>query len=191
MNGRCAWRRIVAMSSMPPNAQAHFAKQKMTRAAESVSAIADALAKESAESEQAYERFYNNLALFSGGTVALSVTYLGYLKSLGPIAHKCWLAASWVALISCVACSLFWVLFHAHYGHYARNRELTEAQRKQYQIEADEIQHIGPIENLRTAASLSPSARHAARQHQFWSKNRNITDAARKCIRACGNGADD
>ena len=58
-------------------------------------AITDARDKESGENRLAYERFYNNLALFSGGTLALSVTFLGYLKTLHePIIHQKWLEAS-------------------------------------------------------------------------------------------------
>jgi hypothetical protein len=38
---------------------------------------------------QSYEKFYNQLALLSGGSIALSVTYLGYLKTVTnhPLIH--------------------------------------------------------------------------------------------------------
>src|ERR1041385_6127753 len=61
------------------------------------------------ENRQSYEKFYNGLALFSGGTVALSVTFLGYLKSLPghAILHPRVLAASWIVLFVCLITALF------------------------------------------------------------------------------------
>jgi hypothetical protein len=62
--------------------------------------------QESGENRRAYERFYNNLALFSGGTIALSVTYLGYLKSLTkPPTLPSWLVGSWGCLLFCLSLS--------------------------------------------------------------------------------------
>ena len=65
----------------PTNPDQHFAQQRATRAAEYVAAASEAQQKTSEESKSTNERFYNSLALFSSGTVALSVTYLGYLKT--------------------------------------------------------------------------------------------------------------
>jgi hypothetical protein len=59
------------------NAAEYFALQKTTHAAETVTAIEEALAKQTSENQRAYERFYNSLALFSGGTVALKRDLLG------------------------------------------------------------------------------------------------------------------
>jgi hypothetical protein len=100
------------------SASEHFAFQHINNAQELVSAIAKARAEEGATSRQTNERFYNNLALFSGGTIALSVTYLGYLKTVPKIIqHPRWLVASWTASILCVACSLFWTFIYGHYSH--------------------------------------------------------------------------
>lgn len=141
------------MQPLPPAAKQHFAKQHIEDAAKAVAAVVDVGMKDSEEDRRAYERFYNNLALFSGGTIALSVTYLGYLKVHPPIAHLKWLVASWVGLIVCLASSLFWTLFHTHYGHYFRDREYWEAMKKKYETDVNEIQHLDVV-NLKTAAEL-------------------------------------
>ena len=146
----------AAMTLTPRNAAEYFALQKTTQAAEKVTAIAEALAKQTSEHQRSYEHFYNSLALFSGGTVALSVTYLGYLKTLAkPVVHPKWLVASWIALILCAACSLFWTFFYTHYGHFARTREYMEAQKDKFEAEADEIHNFKNIANLQTSAELA------------------------------------
>jgi hypothetical protein len=76
------------MQHMPPRAEKHFAMKHMEDAGKSVAAVVDARLKESEENRRAYERFYNNLALFSGGTVALSVTYL--LTVLDTLHYALW-----------------------------------------------------------------------------------------------------
>ena len=136
------------MPFTPRTAEEHFANQRMTQAAEKVAAIQELQKTESAEAQRAYERFYNSLALFSGGTIALSVTYLGYLKTLPKsVVHPRWLIASWVSLLTCVACSLFWIFLHTHYGYWARLREDMEAQKDKYQTETEEIHKLN-IANL-------------------------------------------
>src|ERR1700678_1338467 len=108
---------------LPPQAKAHFEEQHIDNAARSMSEVSKKLGEEAEENQRAFERFYNNLALFSGGTVALSVTYLGYLKTLSkPIVNERLLLGSWGALFICLACSLFWSFFMTHYWHYSRDR---------------------------------------------------------------------
>lgn len=141
------------MQQMPPATKRHFAEQHLSGAAKAVAATIDAGMKDSEENRRAYERFYNNLALFSGGTIALSVTYLGYLKIHAPIVHPKWLITSWVSLIVCLASSLFWTFFHTHYGYYFRDREYWEAVKKKYETEANEIQHLN-IVKIRTHVEL-------------------------------------
>jgi hypothetical protein len=137
---------------LPPRAREHFAQQHIDRAVRTVAAIEDVRAKEVEENQRAYERFYQNLALFSGGTVALSVTYLGYLKTLSaPVVHKGWLIGSWSSFFVCLICSLFWLLFITHYSHYYRLREYCEAVAKQHETEIAELGHINAV-NLQTAA---------------------------------------
>jgi hypothetical protein len=138
----------------PQTAKEHFALKRTSDAADVVTAISEARTREAETNRQANERFYNNLALFSGGTVALSVTYLGYLKTLSkPVQHQRWLMESWIALMVCVACSLFWSFFYGHYIHYVRGREYAEAAKKKYETDAKEIVNFN-IVNLRTQAEL-------------------------------------
>lgn len=161
-----------------PIAKEHFAMQHMEQAARTVAAVEEARAKEVEENQRAYERFYNNLALFSGGTVALSVTYLGYLKTLTvPVVHKGWLVDSWSAFFTCLLCSVFWLLFHTHYSHYFRDRDYCEAVKKQYETEIAEVGYLN-IVNLRTtaerAAYIGPrqKAVEKSAQNAKWNKRR-------------------
>jgi len=83
----------------------HFALKRSADAAALVVAVAEERAKGAERNRSANERFYNNLALFSGGTVALSITYLGYLKTLSkPVQHQRWLIASWIAGLPEMGC---------------------------------------------------------------------------------------
>lgn len=140
----------------PETATEHFALQRTTDAAKVVEAISEARAKGAETNRRANERFYNSLALFSGGTVALSVTYLGYLKTLSkPIQHPRWLMASWGSLMLCVACALFWTFVYGYYSHYARAREYAEAVKDKHEIEAKEITNLNRnVANLQTQAQL-------------------------------------
>ena len=86
-----------------------IAQKRIDEAAEQIKAVGELLREQENESRRAYESFYNNLALFSGGTVALSVTYLGYLKSLSSQpSGKYLLIGSWSFLFICLLTSLFW-----------------------------------------------------------------------------------
>jgi hypothetical protein len=119
-----------------------------------VSAVADKQLEDSEENRRTYERFHNSLALFSGGTIALSVTYLGYLKSTSrPVLHQHWLAGTWIALIICLACSVFFEFFLAHYGHFFRNREYCEAVKERYETDIAEIGHLN-VANLETESEI-------------------------------------
>jgi len=140
----------------PQTATEHFALQRTTDAAKLVEAVADARAKGAEINRAANERFYNSLALFSSGTVALSVTYLGYLKTLSrPIQHPAWLMVSWFSLMTCTACSLFWTFVHGYYSHYARAREYAEAVKEKNEIEANEITNLTRnVINLQTQSQL-------------------------------------
>lgn len=107
-------------------------------AAKRTSATLDVIRKESEENIRAYERFYNNLALFSGGTIALSMTYLGYLKGLSrPVLDRYWLIASWSSLLASLMLSVFYSFFHTHYSHYAREREFRNNLAEQRTAEAE------------------------------------------------------
>jgi len=141
--------------SLPPQARAHFAEKHIDDAIRLQNEVGKKRAEDAEANQRTYERCYTNLALFSSGTVALSITYLGYLKTLPkPIVHPRLLEASWVCLFVCLSCSLFWSFFVSHYGHYARNREYSEATKKRYETEISEIEHVN-LANLRTQEELT------------------------------------
>lgn len=80
---------------LPPDARRYFAEKHLESAYKHLSAVEENIFKESLEDRRAFEKFYNTLALFSGGTIALSITYLGYIKTLGKdVVHQCLLMGS-------------------------------------------------------------------------------------------------
>jgi hypothetical protein len=152
----------------PQNPEEHFALQRTTRAAEVVKAVFEAQQKGNEESRGRDERFYNSLALFSSGTVALSITYLGYLKNLPkPIQHPHWLMACWICLLTCVLCSLFWLLAQSHYAHYFHEWQTANAQKEQYEAEAKEYPVLA-----RNAISVQTRAAMSAQEIASFVSNR-------------------
>jgi len=96
----------------------HLAQKRIEDAARLAGATEDKLQEEAAEHRRAFEGFYNNLAMYSGATLALSVTFLGYLKNLpGSISVEWLLLGCWICLLVCVIASLFCPYFHTHYLH--------------------------------------------------------------------------
>lgn len=144
-----------------------LAQKRIDNAVGDVKAISEVRQQENAENRRTYERFYNNLALFASGTVALSVTYLGYLKTLDsqPSAEYL-LVGSWTCLFGCLCTSLFWSYFNTHYVHYARDREYSEAKREQREAEADGISSVNVV-NL-TAKELGEFQDRLRETAQKW-----------------------
>ena len=137
------------------------AQRRIDDAAKSVDAVYQLLQREAAENRRAYERFYTNLALFSGGTIALSVTFLGYLMSRSdPVSDKWLIVATWVSLLVCLASSLFQSLFHAHYLHYTRLGEYQDKKREQHGIELTELPRL-PIANPSELSAFEENLRQA------------------------------
>jgi hypothetical protein len=123
-----------------------LAQQRVEESAKAAAFMEEQRAKVSRDSGRAYERFYNNLALFSGGTVALSVTFLGYLKTLSkPVVHVQILRGSWIALLSCLVFSLFYTLYMSHYKFFFLNRLYFEAMKRKYETTATEIPKINIV----------------------------------------------
>jgi hypothetical protein len=123
----------------PQNPEQHFALQHTSEAAEIVTAVSEAQRKSSEETRSTNERFYNSLALFSGGTIALSVTFMGYLKSLKPLVHPHWLITCWICLMICATCSLFWAFVYGYYSHHFHQWQTARAIKEKYKIEAEEF----------------------------------------------------
>ncbi len=123
----------------PQNAQQHFALQRTSRAAETVTAALDAQQKDSEGTRASNERFYNGLALYSGGTIALSVTFMGYLKTLSkPPAHPPWLVTAWTCLLVCAACSLFWPFVYGRYSYFFHEWQAADAHKNKHETDAEE-----------------------------------------------------
>lgn len=122
------------------------AKQRITDAQEARARVAKIRLEESAANRLSYEKFYNQLALLSGGSMALSVTYLGYLKTLTnqPL-HLKWLGTSWVMLFVCLVCATYFSFFNTGHLHYGRNREYAQRLKEQHETMADEVPNVGVI----------------------------------------------
>jgi ATP/ADP translocase len=90
---------------------AKVAEQSVRAAKDHAKAERQKLEDESITIRESGEKFYGNLALFAGGTIALSITYLGYLKSShNSVVYRKVLIASWVVLLVCAIASLSSVL---------------------------------------------------------------------------------
>src|SRR6185437_3803950 len=143
------------------------AEQDLRSAQDRSKKVKDQLAVEQAESLKVYEAFYTHLALLAGGTVALSVTYLGYLQhSEFEIAHIGLLVGSWTCLVVTIPLSLFVSYVHAHYTYYARMAEYQRAIAEQRRAEAG---LIGRVQIVDLAEEQMPAERG------------RLNEAARKC----------
>jgi hypothetical protein len=160
----------------------HLAQKHIEDAARIASATHEKLEQEAGEHIKSYERFYNTLAVVSGGTIALSVTYLGYLKNLDrPVLLDQLLVGSWICLFVALVSGIFTPFFHTHYVHYARIREFAQRKGAQREAEAEALDHL-PIVNVRTpsereelrarftkaAQSFSKDEKWAARREDFY-----------------------
>jgi len=151
---------------LSPNARQHFARKHVEAAEKHLSFVQEHLFRAGQEDRRAFEKFYNNLALFSGGTIALSITYLGYLKTLGKaVRHQGLLTASWFSLFVCLLFSLIYVLVNLYYSHHFREHELAEAEKEKFETQADEVPNMG-VSNVQTpqeVAAYQNPRREAAR----------------------------
>jgi hypothetical protein len=132
------------MSSIPQI----LAKKHVDDAAAARKAAREKLEEESLENRKAYESFYNRLALFSSGTIALSITYLGYLKGIPnkAVMYPRILIASWLVLLACLVASLFYSFFLTHYVYYSRVREYMQKLADEKQTNLDEMDNL-PLAN--------------------------------------------
>ena len=160
----------------PQNAQQHFAEQRTSRAAETVTAALDAQRKASEETRASNERFYNGLALYSGGTIALSVTFMGYLKTLSkPPEHPHWLITAWICLLVCAACSLFWTFVYGHYSYFFHEWQAADAHKDKLETDAEEFATMA-----RGARSLQTQAPVAQKDINDFQSNRREAAAIYK-----------
>jgi len=123
-----------------------IAKQRITDAQTARANVAKKRREDAEANRQSYEKFYNQLALLSGGSIALSVTYLGYLKTVTnhPRQLKL-LVASWTVMFVCLVCATFYSFFNTSYIHYARNKEYAQSVKEEHETMADEVPNVRVI----------------------------------------------
>lgn len=128
-----------------------IAQKNLDESSSAVQGIWDAIKEQQDKSSETYEKFHNNLALFSSGTIALSITFLGYLKSLPnrSVEHPRLLVASWIVLLICVLTSLFYSFFHSHYSYFRLWGEYLRALEKKYKTMAEAVDALEFV-NLET-----------------------------------------
>jgi len=122
------------------------AKQRIEDAQKFRANVAKKRREEADANRHSYEKFYNQLALLSGGSIALSVTYLGYLKTVTnhPRQLKL-LVASWAVMFLCLVCATFYSFFNTSYIHYARNKEYAQRLQEEHEAMADEVPNVRVI----------------------------------------------
>jgi hypothetical protein len=120
-----------------------IAKKRIEDAQNSKANVAKKRLEEADANRQSYEKFYNQLSLLSGGSIALSVTYLGYLKTVTTHPQQLkLLVASWVVMFLCLVSATFYSFFNTSYVHYARSREYAEAVKEVHETVADEVPNV-------------------------------------------------
>lgn len=120
-----------------------IAKQRIDEAQQSLEQVARKRLEEASENQKSYKEFYNKLGLLSGGTIALSITYLGFLKTNpNPPLHLGWLIGGWLMLFLCIVTSTFYSLFNTSYTHYGRGREYAQRSMEKHETLAQEVQHV-------------------------------------------------
>ena len=106
--------------------------------------VRELLDKDTAANRESTEGFYRNLALFSGGTFSLSITYLGYLNSTrGSVDHLPLLITSWCCFVASIPLSLFYSVLYASYVTYARGREYCAAKADHLAAKANAVSTLG------------------------------------------------
>jgi hypothetical protein len=141
--------------TLPRSAREHFAKNRLQSAYDHLTAVQEQYFKEGQEDRREFQKFYNNLALFSGGTIALSITFLGYLKTLGkPLRYQKLLTASWLALFLCLLCSLVYILVNLYYAFHFREAEYAKANKKKFEAELKEFPELD-LANLQTSQEVA------------------------------------
>ncbi len=150
----------------PQDAQQHFSLQRTNRAVETVTAALEAQRKDSEGTRASNERFYNGLALYSGGTIALSVTFMGYLKTLSkPPAHPHWLVTAWTCLLVCAACSLFWTFVYGQYSYFFHEWQAADAHKDKHETDAEEYATI--VRGARSVQTQAPISQKNIDDFQF------------------------
>jgi hypothetical protein len=175
---------------MNPNAQ-----QRIQEAKDLANKVFEIRFSEVKENVQGFRQFHNSLALMAGGTLALSVTYLGYLKNAhAAIACVVILKLCWAVLIICLSCAVFYVDFNIKYLHHARAGEYAQRLIDLNQIQLEELDSFGGV--IDAAGSRVPKNVQAATfkdnirsltKDRDWTKKKE--DRYAKLYATCGYAA--
>jgi hypothetical protein len=139
---------------------ARFAQQSVQEAQARSKAALLKFDEEGIRVRESSDKFYGSLALFSGGTIALSITYLGYLKSTPGrlVLYPRVLIAAWVCLLVCAAVSLFCPLLNSYYAHFARLQIYINSL-----VEQNET-YVQEIDNMYITNVTTPEAKQAEKK---------------------------
>src|SRR6266446_2993015 len=124
---------------MNPNpAGTVLAQKHLDEASAAAKKARQRLEEQQSKNRETHEKFHNNLALFSSGTIALSLTFLGYLKSLPNSTVVCpkVLVASWIVLLICMLTALFESHFYGFYSYFFTAAEYLDNLVKKYTVTA-------------------------------------------------------
>lgn len=145
-------------------------RRKLAEAREKEYVAYEQMRQNSEESRRITERLYQNLTLISGGTLALSVTFLGYLINQPHRVVELWvLEVSWAALIVCLICSTGYIFSHGRYTFFALEAEHGERQKDMLEVEITEF------DKLRYGALRSPTERSRYRIELNSALERTVT----------------
>jgi hypothetical protein len=128
----------VTHGSNAGNSPTHILESHRKDASERVTKIKQVMSEETDSHQKSWEALNNSLALFSSGTIALSITYLGYLQSAGiRVLHPWILFSSWACLLVNIPMALFVPFVYTFYAQYARGSEYNAAVKNLKEIEGE------------------------------------------------------
>lgn len=124
--------------------QAAISQKHLDEASATAKKARQRLEEVQSENREAHEKFHNNLALFSGGTIALSITFLGYLKSLSSrlVVWPKLLIASWILLLICLLTALFHSHFYSFYSYFFAAGEYLDSLVGKYRTTANAMETL-------------------------------------------------
>jgi hypothetical protein len=153
---------------------ARFAQQNVQDAQARTKVALQKYEDEAIRVRESSDKFYGSLALFSGGTIALSITYLGYLKSTPgrTVLYPRVLIAAWICLLVCAVASLFCPLLNSYYAHFARLRIYVSSLVEQKETLVEEMDKLY-IANATTPKKNRRTKRGSLRKQKLEARTRS------------------
>jgi hypothetical protein len=170
------------------------------------------LSKEAAAASQTFEgiqsevvkersRFFERLAILSGSSIALSLTFLGYIQSRprAVLSHPTLIYASWFCLLGCLMSALLRNLRHQDYFYYVGASSYLEkrADRVSFEVSlvgdstqlvlSSEGAMMGKEERQDFAGKLGTKEEHLRKEAQ---RSRRSANAAEITWRVCEYGSE-